>query len=172
MIRYGSFNEKSRELFKKTFLRHLKENGLYFSIAKNYFNKKRITFDYYFFCMNSECYLFHGAVDVIWKIINSSTGGLRAKSSIFLMDLLSDKNIECIIKESFGTSYSHDETKTSLFDALIVELTYLANEDVVKTLDKNDLAKINSYIEKVDKYKSGCCDSIKKAIKNVQLSVL
>lgn len=173
MIQYRSFNKESRELFKKTFFRHLKENGLYSPVVKNYFNKRRMTFDYYFFCLNSGYHLFGGAVDVIWKIINSSAGGLKAKSSIFLMDLLSDKNIERIIKESIGIfHYSHNEMETSLFNALIVELNYLANQDVVKTLDESDLTKINSYIEKVDKYKSGCCGSIKKAIKNVQLSVL
>jgi hypothetical protein len=43
---------------------------------------------------------------------------------------------------------------------------------VIKTWDRSDLIKINYYIEKVDKYKSGRCDSLKEIIKNVQLSVL
>jgi hypothetical protein len=165
MIQYYSFNEKDKELFKKTFFRHLKENGLYYSVIKNFFGKRRMTFDYYFFCLNSGCYLFNGAIDVIWKIINSSTGS-RIKASIFLMDLLSDKNIEYIVKRK------HSEIKERLFDALIVELNYLASEDVIKTLDESDLIKINYYIEKVDKYKSGRCNSLKEIIKNVQLSVL
>lgn len=173
MIQYHSFDEKSRELFKKIFIRHLKENGLYFSVAKNFFNKRRITFDYYFFEQNRGCYLFREAVDVIWKIINISTGGLRAKASVFLMDLLSDENIERIVNDSNpGATISHYELELTLLDSLIVELNYLVNEDVIKTLDRSDLIKINYYIEKVDKYKSGRCDSLKEIIKNVQLSVL
>jgi hypothetical protein len=82
------------------------------------------------------------------------------------MDLLSDKNIELIVKRK------HSEIEERLFDALTVELTYLANKDVLKKLDESDLIKINSYIEKVDKYKSGRCNSLKEIIKNVQLSVL
>lgn len=165
MIQYYSFNEKDKNLFKKIFFRHLKENGLYYSVTKNFFGKRRMTFDYYFFCLNSGYHLFGGAIDVIWKIINSSTGS-RIKASIFLMDLLSDKNIECIVRRK------HSEIEERLFDALTVELNYLASEDVIKTLDKSDLIKINYYIEKVDSYKSGRCNSLKQIIKNVQLSVL
>jgi hypothetical protein len=89
------------------------------------------------------------------------------------MDLLSDENIERIVNDSNpGATISHYEIELTLLDSLIVELNFLVNEDVIKTWDRSDLIKINYYIEKVDKYKSGRCDSLKEIIKNVQLSVL
>ena len=141
----GMFNRDLSEeqvgKFKKIFIRHLKENGIYSVVKSNCFTKRNITFYGHITIVKGSNHLILGLVDTIWGLINSmpQIDGFSAnvKASIVLMNIAMDEDFLDLCK----TTGEREGTIKKLINQTIVnEILYLF--DSIPHVWKDNLVSI------------------------------
>lgn len=144
----GDLSLEQLKKYKKIFVRHLKEDGIYIAVRRT-FIKRNITFNQYMTEKKKDSDVIAGAVDTLWSIASSSIGGFRGNAnvtaSLFMIGLLTDSDF----KELFDKHiYRLDKV---ISDMVKSEINYLFNssleDDWSNGRISSDIAeKLNNFI--------------------------
>ena len=149
-------------IYKKIFIRHLKEDYIYNVVKSNCFTKRNITFYDHVTKSKGSNHLILGLVDTIWGLINSISQieGFMAnvKASIILMEIAMDEDFFDLCK----TTGENDEVIKKLINqAVSNELSYLFDsvsgvwEDNLVSIE--DAKKINNILLSFDNGRHFTC---------------
>jgi hypothetical protein len=142
-------------IYKKIFIRHLKEDCIYNVVKSNCFTKRNLTFYDHVTKSKGSNHLIGGLVDTIWGLINSmpQIEGFTAnvKASLILMEIAMDEDFFDLCK----TTGENDEVIKKLISQIVSnELSFLFDsitgvwEDNLVSIE--DAKKINSILLSFD----------------------
>jgi len=138
-------------IYKKIFLRHLKQLGLYNVIKKKIFHDKNMSFADYIRVNKNTSDVITSAVDVLWNVVEQTTH-IRLKASLFLILVLTDERFMNIF--TGGKNYNSAEEGKEIENMIGKEISYVSSvpDSDWKLFELNDALL---FIDFLKKYKDG-----------------
>lgn len=145
----GDLSVEQIKEYKKIFIRHLKENGIYNVVRRN-FMQLNISFYQYLVERKFNNNVIAGAVDTLWSIANASIGNYRRGDanvicSLFMMGILTDNSFKELLRKDV---YQIDKEISSVIKT---ELNYLFNSALeedwkLKRISPDIAERLNTFI--------------------------